>query len=363
MKSRLPQQFPRDLLRWYDGHRRALPWRHLDDPYPVWLSEVMLQQTQVSTVEPYFKRWLDRFPAVVDVARATSDEVLKMWEGLGYYSRARKFHQACQIVADQYGGTIPDDPAQFRALPGVGPYTFAAVRSICYGDPLPAVDGNLKRVTSRLLCLSATGTALAAECEQALAEVMPADRPGDFNQAMMDLGATVCRSSSPQCATCPVAQHCQARANNTVGQYPLRAAARKRPHYNVAVGLIWQGDRLLIGRRPEKGLLGGLWEFPGGKVEPGETAEEAVHREILEEVGLDVTVDAHIGSIEHGYTHFAITMQAFHCSWIKGEAQNIGCTATQWIRFDELQNFAFPGANRKLLPLIEIPASKPQLGA
>ncbi|MCH8328138.1 MAG: A/G-specific adenine glycosylase [Candidatus Marinimicrobia bacterium] len=327
---------PRDLLKWYDANQRVLPWRRLSKPYPVWLSEVMLQQTQVSTVEPYFIRWLDRFPTVVDVAHATSDEVLKMWEGLGYYARARKFHQACQIIADQFGGTIPDDPDDFRRLPGVGPYTFAAVRSICYGDRLPAVDGNLKRVTSRLLCLKATGTALAAECEQALAKVIPGDRPGDFNQAMMDLGATVCSSASPQCPSCPVAQHCLALSNDIVGHYPVRTAARKRPHYDVAVGLIWRGDQLLIGRRPEKGLLGGLWEFPGGKVEPGETAEEAVRREILEEVGLSVTVDAHIGSIEHGYTHFAITMQAFHCSWIEGEAQNIGCTATQWIRFDEL---------------------------
>ena len=352
MNPALPPACSGDLLHWYDRQRRELPWRGDPDPYRIWLSEVMLQQTQVATVIPYYLRWLDRFPDPAAVSRADSQEILKLWEGLGYYRRALQFQAACRLIVQDYGGQVPTDSDAFRRLPGVGPYTHAAVRSICFGEPLPAVDGNLRRVVSRLLMLEQTGAALTSAVELALAEIMPRDRPGDFNQALMDLGATLCSRTNPHCKRCPLEQHCRASRSGAVDRFPARLSRRKRPHYPIAVGVIWKGDRILITRRPENGLLGGLWEFPGGKIESGETPEEAVRREVYEEVAMDIAVVAHLGTVKHGYTHFSITLSAFACHWLSGTPQPLGCTAVRWVSREELQDYPFPGANRKLFQLI-----------
>ena len=353
MSVPLDADFPAQLLTWYDGHYRPLPWRETSDPYRIWLSEVMLQQTQVETVIPYYHRWLARFPTIAHVAQASDTEVLKLWEGLGYYRRALQFHQACQQIHNQLGGQLPADPSDFRRLPGVGPYTFAAVRSICFGDRLPAVDGNVKRVVARVLKCSETGQTLARAVEQALGPVMPGERPGDFNQAIMDLGATICTPRQPQCGICPVAMQCQAHIHGQVADYPVRIGRKPIPHVPVAVGVVWRGDQLLISRRPLDGLLGGLWELPGGKIKAGETPGEAVRREVEEEVGLKVKVGPIVGTIRHSYTHFSITMYACHCTYIDGTPRPIGCTDLKWISWDELGQFPFPRANRKLFPLID----------
>ena len=352
MSGRIPVELTPQLLAWYDKARRSLPWRGESDPYRVWLSEVMLQQTRVDTVIPYYLRWLNRFPTITSVAEANGDTILKLWEGLGYYKRARQFHSACQKLVADNDGLFPIDAEGFRQLPGVGAYTFAAVRSICFGESHPAVDGNLKRIVARLLCLNSTGSRLYEEARAALDDIIPPDRPGDFNQALMDLGSLVCKRTNPLCDQCPLAAHCQAYIAGTVSLYPRPAERPTRPHYPVAIGVILKANKLLISRRPEKGLLGGMWEFPGGKINPGEPPEAAVAREISEEVGLEVTVDKHIGTINHGYTHFSITMDAYLCHWRRGTAQAIGCTATRWVKWDEISDYPFPGANRKLFPLI-----------
>lgn len=353
MSVSLATDFPALVLTWYDGHRRPLPWRDTSDPYRIWLSEVMLQQTQVETVMPYYHRWIARFPTSAHVAQATDTEVLKLWEGLGYYRRARQFHQACQQIHNQHGGQLPTDSSDFRRLPGVGPYTFAAVRSICFGDRLPAVDGNVKRVLARILKRPDTGHALARIVEKALRPAVPRERPGDFNQALMDLGATVCTPRQPQCGACPVAIHCRAYIHGQVADYPVVTERKPIPHVPVAVGVVWRGDQLLISRRPLDGLLGGLWEFPGGKIKPGEAPDEAVRREVEEEVGLKVKVGAILGTIRHAYTHFSITLHAYHCTYIDGTPRLLGCTDLKWIRWDEMGQFPFPRANSKLFPLIE----------
>ena len=353
MKTRLSPAFAPRLIEWYRRQQRQLPWRGETDPYRVWLSEIMLQQTRVATVAPYYHRWLERFPTIGHVARATEQEVLKAWEGLGYYRRARLFHQACRHLARENGARFPTDPPVFRQLPGVGPYTFAAVRSICFGDPLPAVDGNLRRVMARLLKAPHIGAALTREAERAVSEILPSHHPGDMNQALMDLGATVCTPRDPQCPACPVQGFCAAWQSGQVQRYPHRVARRAVPHFPIAAGVVWRGDRLLICRRHSDGLLGGLWEFPGGKVEPGESPAEAVAREVREEVGLEVEVGPCVGSVRHAYTHFTITLDAFQCVSSEGTPRPIGCSQVRWIRWRELHRFPFPRANHKLFPLIE----------
>ncbi|MFP4056441.1 MAG: A/G-specific adenine glycosylase, partial [Candidatus Brocadiia bacterium] len=244
----LLRRLPRRLLAWYGKAKRQLPWRDTRDPYRVWLAEVMLQQTRVDTVIPYYGRFLARFPTLASVAEASCDEVLELWAGLGYYARARSFHAAARQVVRAHGGQVPRDPGALRALPGVGPYTAAAVLSIAYGVPVAAVDGNVARVLCRLFGLdgdpraSAPGKRLRALAEQ----LLPRSRPGDFNEAMMELGATLCTPRRPACDACCAAELCEARRRGRQDELPARARRKPVPHYDVAVGLVWRRGKLLL---------------------------------------------------------------------------------------------------------------------
>ncbi|MFP4624909.1 MAG: A/G-specific adenine glycosylase [Gemmatimonadota bacterium] len=247
------------LLRHFDQTRRGLPWRETADPYAIWVSEVMLQQTRVETVVPYWERWLERFPTVERLADAELDDVLKHWEGLGYYSRARNLHAAARVVRERYHGALPEHPAELRTLPGVGAYTAGAVASIAFGVPTPAVDGNARRVLARLHDLP---TPTPAELRELATALVPTDRPGDFNQALMELGATVCTPRNPDCAACPLADWCRAARNGVQERRPLPARRKPLPEEKVATAVVLRRDALLLVRRPLHGLLGGLWEFP-----------------------------------------------------------------------------------------------------
>ncbi|MEK7790509.1 MAG: A/G-specific adenine glycosylase [Deltaproteobacteria bacterium] len=346
-------KFSQKLLSWYHSRKRPMPWRGERDPYKIWLSEVMLQQTQVETVVPYYEKWLKKFPTPQHVAQASEDEVLKMWEGLGYYARGRNFYEACRDVVRTYGGKVPDDSDSFAKLKGVGPYTVAAVQSIAFGRPLPAIDGNVKRVVSRLLTLKKPPSQSLSEIELFLKENISKEEPGNFNQAMMDLGATLCRSERPACSTCPVSSFCEAFKKDEVGTFPIPERRPSRPHYRIAIGIVWRGDKILVTRRPSKGLLGGLWEFPGGKIEKGESAKECVVREIQEEVGLDVKAGNSVGVIRHAYTHFSIEMEGIPCQYVSGRPKALGCDAWRWIFWEEISSLAFPKANHKLFPLLQ----------
>ena len=359
------------LLAWYDRNRRELPWRPPaattpkvreaateptteptgtpdaagPDPYRVWIAEVMLVQTRVETVIPYYHRFLDRFPDLTALATAELDDVLKLWEGLGYYARARNLHRAARIVLRDHGGRLPRDAEELLALPGIGPYMTAAIRSIAFGEPELAIDGNVRRVVSRLFDLPKPDRAAVLAAAAPLTE----ERPGDVNQALMDLGARICTPRRPRCAECPVEEICQARARDTVHLRPGRRPRRKRPHYDVAVGVIWDGGRLLIAKRHPEGLLGGLWEFPGGKPEPGERLEDTVAREVAEEVGIEVEIGDRIASIDHAYSHFEITLHAYHCRYLGGTPEPLGCADLAWVAPDRLDDYAFPAANRRIL--------------
>lgn len=316
----------------------------------MWVAEVMLVQTRVDTVIPYYERFLARFPDVRSLAKADLDDVLKAWEGLGYYARARNLHRAAARVVQEHDGRLPETAGGLRQLPGLGPYTAAAIASIAFGEAVPAVDGNVRRVISRLHDRADPTQDEVADLARPWVE---GDRPGDVNQALMDLGATVCVPRAPLCPECPLEEFCLARANGTAAERPAPRKSRPRPHYEIAVGVIWRDGRILIAKRPPEGLLGGLWEFPGGKREPGEELEATLVREVREELGLEVEPGSKIAVVDHAYTHFEITLHAFHCRHRAGRPEPRAAEDVAWVRPDELETYAFPAANRRIIEALE----------
>jgi A/G-specific adenine glycosylase len=340
------------LLAWYAHHRRDLPWRQTRDPYHIWVAEVMLQQTQVATVMPYYQRFLERFPTVEVLAAASLDDILKLWEGLGYYARARHLHAAARTVVSEFGGHIPDTREELLSLPGIGRYTAGALLSIAWNQDVPALDGNARRVLGRVSAIREDVTRGAGQHQLwNLAEsLLPPGQAGDFNQALMDLGATICTPRAPLCEECPLSKECRAHRLGQEEQFPPRRPRRPLPHYEVAAGVIWDGaERFLIAQRLPKGLLGGLWEFPGGKREPSETLEECLQRELNEELAVNVTVGAPLTVVQHAYTHFRITMHAFHCRLVSGQPRALGCAEWNWITLDQVERFAFSAADHKII--------------
>ena len=342
--------FAADLLAWYDRNAAALPWRANRDPYRVWLSEIMLQQTQVETVKSYFLRFLEVYPTVQALAAAPLDDVLKLWEGLGYYSRARNLHRAAQIAAAN--GGFPGSVEGLLELPGIGRYTAGAIASIAFDVRAPVLDGNVIRVFSRLLDLPDDVTQPATQAKLwAQAEAwLPDARPGDYNQALMELGRVVCKPRAPLCGECPIRAGCRAYANGTQLERPVKAAKAETPHYHVAAGMIWNElGELLIAQRPLDGLLGGLWEFPGGKQEAGETLPEALRRELREELAIEVEVGDLFAVVRHGFTHFRITLHAFTCRYVDGEPQALGVRDWAWVTPEGLDAYAFGKADRQVI--------------
>ena len=344
--------FRRKLLAWYRKHRRDLPWRRSDDPYAVWLSEVMLQQTRVETVRGYYERFLERFPTITDLAVADEEDVLKAWEGLGYYSRARNLHRAARTVVEDHGGALPDTYDGLLALPGVGAYTAAAVSSIVFDRPHPALDGNVMRVLSRLLRVEGDlrRASTRAEMVRAGEALMPRTGAGDLNQALMELGARVCAPAQPRCPDCPVAHWCRALAElEDPSVLPLRPVRKPRPHLQVTAGIIRRAGKVLLAKRPPGGMLAGLWEFPGGKQERGENLVDCLRREIQEELEITIDVEEEVVSVEHQFTHLSITLHAFAARYRSGRARAVGCSAFEWIDVDRLKNFAIPRADHRVL--------------
>lgn len=344
------------LIDWFQVNQEDLPWRRDRTPYTVWLSEIMLQQTQVNTVIPYYKRFLTRFPDVDTLAAASLDEVLKAWEGLGYYSRARNLHRAAQVIAHELGGKFPHTVETLRKLPGVGRYTAGAVASLVFGLDAPLLDGNLIRVFTRLFDIADDIT--QPETKRALwalaDRVLPPGRAGAWNEGLMELGRRICTPRSPRCDECPVVGYCQARKRGMQESRPVRRPKPRTPHFDVTAAVIYRPNgQILIAQRPLGGMLGGLWEFPGGKCWPGESLPECLTREIWEELGIDIEVGAQIAAVKHAYTHFRITLFAYICRLVSGTPQAIDCADWAWVTLDDLDRYAFPVTDRKIITALK----------
>ena len=377
-----PTPLRRLLLEHYDAHRRDLPWRQNREPYRVWVSEIMLQQTRVETAIPYYDRWIERFPTVEALADGDEESVLKAWEGLGYYSRARNLHRSARLVRERLGGVIPQDSHSLKTLPGIGEYTSGAIASIAYGEVVPAVDGNVRRVLSRLFDLE---DPMDASLRKRAGELVDSDRPGDWNQALMELGATVCTPRSPRCSACPLTGECRALAEGT---QELRPASKRRPRvravsYAVVVALNSAGEVLMV-RRPPDGLLGGLWEFPavemgvedappvGGPLSPGNLLNERC-RVRLADLGVQLTRSALsysvLPEVRHAFTHLKAVYRPLLVVGVgssgaeaiptDGPAPMDGPTSSEglgteehaWVSPEQAEHLPLPVAQRKILVL------------
>jgi A/G-specific adenine glycosylase len=344
------EELRRSLLNWYQHEGRDLPWRQTQDPYAIWVSEIMLQQTQVKTVLPYYHRWLEQFPTIGALAEAEQQDVLMVWQGLGYYARARNLHRAAQQIVANFGGQFPTDMAEALNLPGVGRTTAGGILSSAFHQPWPILDGNVKRVLARLVGLFVPPKNALSFLWKGSEQLLDLNEPKTFNQAIMDLGATVCTPKQPDCPRCPWLGMCQAHRFNLQSVLPMSETRSPLPHKLIGVAVIWNDQgQVLIDKRPQSGLLGGLWEFPGGKVEPNETISECVVREIQEELGIAIAVLEPLITVEHAYTHFKVTLSVHHCRHLSGDPQPIECDEAKWVGLDELDQYPFPTANQKII--------------
>lgn len=348
----MSQFFADDLLNWYHRRKRDLPWRKTGDPYKIWISEIMLQQTRVDTVIPYWNRFTQAFPTVYDLAKADQQQVLKLWEGLGYYSRGRNLHSAAKTVVSDFNGAIPETMGEISELKGIGPYTAAAVLSIAFQKKHAVVDGNVIRVLTRYFGIEedVRSASVKKKVQQHANELIPADQPGDFNQAIMELGATVCTPKNPDCKLCPISLNCTAYQSARTDVIPYKSKAKKIPHHQIAVGLIVNDNaELLIALRPDNAMLGGLWEFPGGKKEQNESLEETVVRELREELDVEVTVFGKYMDLKHAYSHFKITLHAYWCGIRSGNPKPKTSVKLQWVNLGQIDEYPFPKANKLLV--------------
>lgn len=343
------------LLRWYAKHQRDLPWRRTSDPYAIWVSEIMLQQTQVATAKPYYERFLKKFPTAKELAEASLDDVLKLWEGLGYYARARNMHKAARLIVADCEGVLPSSAKELLKLPGIGKYTAGAITSIAFGLDEPVLDGNVVRVLSRLFRVrkNPKETTTQKKLWSLARQLVPEGEAGLLNQALMDLGATVCVPKQPRCSICPLHEVCEARRHDEQNELPFKGKRHPLPHYDLGVGIVWKGDRLLLAKRNLDGLLGGLWEFPGGNLRGDESLAACAVREIREKLNVKVQIKNHSATIKHGFTHFCITVHAFECAYVSGKPKTLGYANWKWVAFDELDHYALPKATRKIVAVLK----------
>lgn len=338
--------FSMALLKWFDKNARNLPWRETKDPYLIWISEVMLQQTTVNAVIPYFEKWKSKYPTVQDLADASIQEVLTQWQGLGYYARARNLHRCAKEIVTVHSGKIPADPQVVRKLPGFGPYTTGAVLSIAYGLKIPIIDANVRRVIMRILAIEGEAvTKNDAVIMEFLNKNLPDRNIGDFNQALMELGALICRSKEPFCGQCPVSRFCKAyeKGIQEIIPKPKKSVIK---NINAVIAIIENKGRYFIQKRPSKGLLADMWEFPGGKVEAGELPEDALKRELNEELGIKAGSAKYMFDIQHFYTQFRVNLSvwAFVPEFLP-ESDN----THKWIASIDFLKYPMPSGSAKIV--------------
>ena len=354
------------LLPWFAQNARDLPWRaEPRPPYAVWISEIMLQQTRVDTVIPYFLRFIARFPDPASLATAPLQDVLKLWEGLGYYTRARQIQKAAQLIVRDHGGCLPADPAQLAALPGLGPYTTAAVASFAFGIPLAVLDGNVIRVFARLLALpDDVGLPATKKKLQLLADaLLLKDQPGAVNEAWMELGAIVCTPRAPRCPDCPLHAVCRAAQLKTPEAFPRKKKKMKVPHKVVGAAVILNAKNqiLIAQRKAEGGMLAGLWEFPGGKIAEGETMPQCIARELKEEMGIVIEVGPHLITVPHAYSHFTIELHAHFARIRSGRPRHIECADHAWVTREQFDAYPFSKADLDIIRALRALPNAPRL--
>jgi len=337
------------LLAWYDAERRDLPWRQTRDPYRIWLSEVLLQQTQVATALPYYARLVERYPTVEALAASDLNELLALWQGLGYYARARSLRRAAQQIVAQHGGRLPQDYEALLALPGIGEYTAGAVLSIAFGLPTPAIDGNVRRVLARLFDLAKDlrTPEMQRWLTMASLAMLPPERAGDYNQAMMELGASLCRPRDAACGACPLRQACLAHDRGTASDRPVRPPRRQTPTHERVAAHCLDNDRLLIVRRLPSGLLGGLWELPNFALPPN-AAPTAALQVALAPHAPDALPGEELTLVRHAYTHFSVRVHVLACT-LTGFVPSGEWDACHWLALDELERYGLTGVALKAM--------------
>lgn len=344
-------RFRKRLLSWFSKHKRLLPWRVDGNPYRILVVEVMLQQTQIKTVIPYYQRWIKAFPNIKALARAPIDRVLKLWEGLGYYARARNLHHAAKIIVRSFGGKIPNTPELLERLPGIGKYTAGAVASIAFQKPVPLVDGNVARVLSRIFYLRRD--IAKPQTQKTLYELakalVPQKDPGTFNQALMELGSLVCLPEMPKCTICPVRKLCRGYKEGNPSRLPLKSKAAKVKKIRMVVGLLDQNGQLLIRKRPDRGIWGGLWEIPGSVCANGQTVERALAQEFQEALGITVRIKKKLPAIEHRFTHRLAQIYPFQVELKGSGLHKFKTRSIRWADRDEIRKFSFPVPHRRIL--------------
>lgn len=342
--------FQQDLIQWYQTNKRDLPWRRTRDPYKIWVSEIMLQQTKVDTVIPYFYRFIEKYPTLHDLAMADEQDLLKTWEGLGYYSRARNMQNAVREVVASYGGKVPDTTAELGSLKGVGPYTKGAILSIAYDQPQPAVDGNVMRVFARVLKIEEDIAKPSTKklFEKYVAQLIPADDPSSFNQGIMELGALICTPKTPSCLLCPVQEHCRAFAEGLEQDLPIKSKGKKqktRPY--VALLIRNENNQYLIEKRSESGLLANLWQFPMVPID--EIGYNHIENWFHGEYGMPIQVNERAGKLKHVFTHLIWQLDIFHATTNQSETAD---ERVVFVNQEDLRAYPFPVSHQKMLPYI-----------
>ncbi len=342
------------LLQWYATSGRDLPWRQTRDPYAIWISEIMLQQTQVKTVLPYYDRWLAQFPDVQTLAQADLQTVLKAWEGLGYYARARNLHKAAIDIVTRFEAKFPQTLEATLTLAGIGRTTAGGILSAAFNLPLPIMDGNVKRVLARLIALEIPPAKALNQLWEISSQLVPPDRGRDFNQALMDLGATICTPQNPACLICPWSSDCQAYQQAKVAQIPVPEKSAALPHKTIAIGIITNPqNQVLIDLRPPTGLLGGLWEFPSVEVahrqSPSPSLTDCLIQGIGQDFGIKIQVQDELIQVKHAYTHFKVTFHVYQCQYISGQPQAQVCEAWRWVGVEQLEQFPFPKSHLRMI--------------
>jgi A/G-specific adenine glycosylase len=340
----------RRLPPWFVRHQRDLPWRRDRDPYRIWVSEVMLQQTQVATVIPYFERFLRTFPTLADLAAAEEQDVLRLWEGLGYYRRARDLHRAARVIVAEHAGRFPNNPAELRRLPGFGRYTCNAVLSQAFDLRLPILEANSQRVLSRLFGRAEDPRRGPARrwLWQAAEDILPRRGAGTFNQALMELGALVCTPAAPHCSQCPLASRCLARQLGRPEMIPARAPVPETTRIQEAAVVVWRGPTVLLVQRPPSGRWAGLWEFPHAPLIDGESHEAAARRLLRDLTGLEARLGPELFTIRHGITRYHITLTFFESEYVAGEFRSAFYVHGRWLTLADLAAYPVSSPQRRL---------------